>query len=159
MTLKSPTLIFVLGLIVGAGLASYVWSTGILESVNQPPPAAATTTNQLPPQSSAVSVSNQAAGSSVVVDAVTVAPPGVWVAVQELGSDNTLGNVLGAARVRGPRSNVTVTLLRDTVPAHRYAVVLYRDDGDEAFTLSGDSAYIDFDTGDRVIAPFMTLAN
>lgn len=106
--------------------------------------------------SGAVSVSNQSAGASVLVDSVTVPPPGVWVTVQETHG-NSLGNVLGATRVHGPLSNVVVSLLRNTEPNRTYAVVLYRSDGDGGlFNLKTDSVYVDFDSGKRVVVPFRT---
>ncbi|HUY62838.1 MAG TPA: hypothetical protein VMV50_03600 [Candidatus Paceibacterota bacterium] len=113
-------------------------------------PGIATTT-----QSSAVSVADQPAGGTVAVESVTVPPPGVWVAVREVDG-TTLGNVLGAARVGGPRTNVTVSLLRDTAPGREYAVELYRDDGNGVFDLSQDSVYVDFNTGEPVIVYFAT---
>ena len=108
--------------------------------------------------SGAISVTDQPAGSVVTVDSLTVPPPGVWVAVREVSAGD-LGNVLGAARVGGPHTNVTVSLLRDTLPGRTYAVELYRDDGNGAFDLSTDSVYVDFDTGERVVAYFKTLAS
>lgn len=116
----------------------------------------ATTTDALPKDASgAVSVSDQRAGGSVTVSAVTVPPPGVWVAVHEYDGTER-GNALGALRIRGPVERVTVPLLRDTVPGHTYAVVLYRDNGDDVFNLADDSVYVDFDTGEPVVAPFAT---
>ncbi len=107
-------------------------------------------------ESGAVSVNAQPAGSSVVVESVTVPPPGVWVAVQET-HDGELGNVLGATRLHGPLSNVTVNLLRNTEPDSTYAIALYRDGGDGGvFDMKVDSAYVDFDSGERVVAPFRT---
>ena len=106
-------------------------------------------------QNGALSVVDQPAGDTVVVESVTVPPPGVWVAVREMfGKD--LGNVLGAAHVGGPRSNFPVSLLRATEPNRPYAVELYRDDGSGSFDLAEDSVYIDFDTGTPVIAYFKT---
>ncbi len=108
--------------------------------------------------SGAVSVSDQVAGASVLVDSVTVPPPGVWVTVQETRG-NTLGNVLGATLVNGPISNVVVSLLRNTEPNRTYAVVLYRDGGNGGlFDLKTDSVYVDFDSGKRVVVPFKTTA-
>ncbi|HEX8946969.1 MAG TPA: hypothetical protein VF829_02020 [Candidatus Paceibacterota bacterium] len=107
-------------------------------------------------ESGAVSVNAQPAGSSVLVESVTVPPPGVWVAVQET-RDGELGNVLGATRLHGPLSNVTVNLLRNTEPDSTYAIALYRDGGDGGvFDMKVDSAYVDFDSGERVVAPFRT---
>ncbi len=109
------------------------------------------------PESGAIAVTDQSAGPQVVVESVTVPPPGVWVAVREVnGAD--LGNVLGAVRVNGPHSSVTVPLLRATVPGSSYAVELYRDDGNDVFDLSTDSVYVDFATGAPVIAYFTTAS-
>lgn len=107
------------------------------------------------PESGAVSVAWQPAGSEVVVESVTVPPPGVWVAVREMNGDD-LGNVLGAARVSGPRSPVSVQLLRATEPGRPYVVELYRDDGDGTFDITVNSVYVDFDTGAPVIVHFKT---
>lgn len=108
-----------------------------------------------PPKSGAVEVADQTAGEIVLIDAVTVPPPGVWVAVRETaGSD--LGNVLGAARVSGPQSDILVPLLRNTLPGRTYAVELYRDDNAGLFDPGVNSAYVDFDTGARVVERFHT---
>ena len=105
--------------------------------------------------SGAVSVADQKAGNSVMVESVTVPPPGVWVAVRDVvGTD--LGNVLGAARVTGPQTNVAIPLLRATVTGMQYAVELYRDSGDMSFDVAGDSVYVDLDSGERVVAYFKT---
>lgn len=141
---------FMLGaLVVGAWLGSGGFSLPALSSS-----APGAVTKSLP-ESGAISVGNQPAGSSVMVETVTVPPPGVWIAVREVnGSD--LGNVLGAARVNGPQTQVTIQLLRATEPGLPYAVELYRDDGGETFDLATDSVYVDFETGLPVIARFMT---
>lgn len=107
------------------------------------------------PKSGAISVADQSAGSEVVVESVTVPPPGVWVAVREVHGDS-LGNILGALRVNGPRSSITVPLLRATEPENTYAVQLYRDDGTASFDPSALSVYVDFDTGARVVSYFNT---
>ena len=106
-------------------------------------------------ESGAVSVTDQSAGSEVVVESVTVPPPGVWVAVREING-NDLGNVLGAARVSGPRSPVSISLLRATEPGRPYVVELYRDDGSGEFDVTANSVYVDFDTGAPVIVHFKT---
>lgn len=107
------------------------------------------------PASGAVSVADQKAGMTVAIESVTVPPPGVWVAVRETdGAD--LGNVLGAVLVGGPRSSVSVPLLRATEPGRRYAVELYRNDGNGTFDLGALSVYVDFDTGEPVIDYFTT---
>ncbi|MFA5942138.1 MAG: hypothetical protein WC798_00480 [Candidatus Paceibacterota bacterium] len=106
-------------------------------------------------KSGAVSVADQSSGSVVMVESITVPPPGVWVAVREV-TGGKLGNVLGAARVDGPRSSVPVQLLRATEPGRSYAVELYRDDGNGTFDFAVNSVYVDFDTGASVVAYFKT---
>jgi hypothetical protein len=103
-----------------------------------------------------ITVSDQQAGAYVIVDSVDVPAPGAWVAVKEIVGDQ-LGNVLGANSVTGPAKNVTVNLLRSSLPGQSYAVVLYRDDGDGEFDVHKDSAYVDFDSGKSVIAYFKAL--
>ena len=106
----------------------------------------------------AVSIINQPAGNSVLVQSVTVPPPGVWIAVRET-KGKALGNILGASRVHGPRSNVTVYLLRNTEPNRTYAIELYRSHGKgSGFDYKADSVYVDFDTGRPVIALFRTTS-
>ena len=105
--------------------------------------------------SAALSVFNQDAGMTAIIESVTVPPPGVWVTIHEL-RETELGNVLGAARVRMPSSAITVELLRGTESGKLYAAALYRDDGDDLFDRVADSVYVDFDTGERVIATFRT---
>jgi hypothetical protein len=92
---------------------------------------------------------------AVAVDAVNVPAPGAWAAVEEL-QNGDLGNILGAARVVAPAANLTVPLLRATAPGNTYAVVLYRDNGDGTFDAKTDSVYVDFDSGERVVALFRT---
>jgi hypothetical protein len=115
----------------------------------------ATSTGAMTQKSDALSVVNQPSGDTVLIESVTVPPPGVWIAVREVIGNN-LGNVLGAERVGGPRSSVLVSLLRSTEPNHSYAVELYRDDNNGTFNPSANSAYVDFDTGNTVIVYFST---
>lgn len=145
---------FVAGVIFGAIVAGAWFFNDTLTALSGTPafPLTASTTT---PESGAVSIANQPSGQEVTVESVTVPPPGVWVAVREV-SGNELGNVLGAARVNGPRTAVTIPLLRATEPGLSYAVELYRDDGDSAFDLATDSVYIDFTTSAPVIARFTT---
>ena len=150
---------FVAGAILGALLlTAWFYSSPVSSDGSGTPTAQATATSSIPAgtPSGVVAISNQSAGATVTVDSVTVPPPGVWVAVREVLNGNQLGNVLGAARVGGPRTNITVPLLRATIPGETYAVELYRDNGDNAFDLSTDSVYVDFDTGSRVVAYFQT---
>lgn len=159
---------FVVGVIIGLAVALW-WSSGgapgdlplapfsFPDSIQK-----ATTTPAVHPKSESVSVEDQAAGDSVLVDSVTVPPPGVWIAVREVvgasGGSDALGNILGAARVGGPRTNISVPLLRATTPGETYAALLYRDDGDGKFDPSTDSVYVDFDTGLPAISYFATTA-
>lgn len=106
-------------------------------------------------ESGAISVTNQSSGDIVTVESVTVPPPGVWIAVREMNG-NDLGNVLGAVRVSGPRVSVSVFLLRATEPGRSYAVELYREDGSGVFDLAANSVFVDFTTGEPVIAFFTT---
>ncbi len=145
---------FVAGLILGAILLT-AWFYEGPEMPSNAPATIASTTPLVSTPSGVVSVQDQPAGATVAVASVTVPPPGVWVAVREV-VDSNLGNVLGAARVGGPRTNVTVPLLRPTVPGETYAIELYRDGGTNTFDLSADSVYVDFDTGQPVIAYFNT---
>ena len=146
---------FVAGLILGTVLTS-AWFLGKSASAPFPPSTPlATSTAPALSQSNAVSVSNQAAGTAVSIESVTVPPPGVWIAVREMNG-NDLGNVLGAVRAGGPRSTISVPLLRATEPGRTYAVELYRPDGTDTFNLAALSVYVDFDTGEPVIAYFTT---
>jgi len=146
---------FVVGFMLGALLVGAWLLDNDLSLPFLPSTGSLTTKNSLPLESGAISVSNQSAGSSVVVESVTVPPPGVWIAVREVNG-NELGNVLGAVRVSGPQSNVSIPLLRATEPGLAYAVQLYRDDGSDTFDLATDSVYVDFSTGTPVVARFMT---
>ncbi|MDP1690143.1 MAG: hypothetical protein Q8L52_03010 [bacterium] len=147
---------FVIGVMVGALFAA-MWFFG--DNIGFNPSgslqSSATTTESSLQKSGAVSVVNQSSGDSVMVESVTVPPPGVWVAVRELLGRN-LGNVLGATRVVGPHSSIEVSLLRPTEPNRSYAVQLYRDDNSGNFDPSVNSVYVDFDTGMRVVAYFTT---
>ncbi len=118
------------------------------------PSSSADTTIEMQ-EGGSVSVGPQSAGNTAVVESVTVPPPGVWVAVREV-VDDELGNVLGAARVKGPRSNVSIPLLRATEPGRTYAIQLYRDDAGGVFDVTTNSIYVDFDTGMRVVTYFTT---
>lgn len=162
MELSRQLPIFLIGLVVGTVLSA-AWFSGVpvgslflhpetttVVAGSTTPPVAAL------PESGAISVSDQKAGLSVTVESVTVPPPGVWVAVREM-SGATLGNVLGAARVQGPVSHLLVSLLRATVPGRTYAVTLYRDDSSGTFDANQDSIYVDFTTGQRVVALFQTI--
>lgn len=136
---------------VAATATSTPATTGVASST------AATGTGTNTTSSPEVSVSTQAAGNSVNVESVTVPPPGVWVAVREVNG-GSLGNILGAALAGGPRSNVTVPLLRNTLPDRMYAVELYRPNGTSTtFNLKKDSVYVSLATSKPVIVYFNTI--
>jgi hypothetical protein len=156
---SSPILIAIAAFIIGI-LAASAWFFELrLEKMkDQATDTASSTTSSATIQDSshgAVAVHDQQAGDSVLIDSVDVPAPGVWIAVAEIrGSD--LGNILGAARALGPADNTFVPLLRATIPGKEYAVVLYRDNGDGSFDHTSDSVYVDFASGERVVAPFKT---
>jgi hypothetical protein len=140
----------------GALLAGAWFLSGHSALVSAPSSSfSATCTASSSQESGVVSVANQPPGDTVIVLSVTVPPPSIWIAVREVHS-NDLGNVLGAARVDGPRNSVSIPLLRATVPGRSYAIELYRDDGNGVFDLAVNSVYIDFTTGAPVIAYFTT---
>lgn len=144
---------FSAGVAIGI-LVATVWYLGEKTSFLLPAPPQMAQADQpaATVDSGAVAVSNQPAGNSVAIDSLTVPAPGAWVAVREVNGTD-LGNVLGAVRIGGPRSNFSIPLLRATEPGQRYAVVLYRDDGSGVFD-PGLSVYVDFETGERVVAYF-----
>ncbi len=157
MTWHFSTSSFVIGVMFGALLAG-AWFLGgdtAFISAGQPSPHTAADGSVFPQKSGAISVADQPAGDTVSVESVTVPPPGVWVAVREVGGSD-LGNVLGAVRVGGPHTGVSVPLLRVTESGRTYAVELYRDDNNGTFDPSANSVYVDFDTGARAVAYFAT---
>lgn len=155
MTLRSQSAPFAAGVAVGLALAMlwFLHDDFAKEPVAPTGVSTSTQSGLLNNPSGAVAVSDQGAGDSVRIDSITVPPPGVWIAVRE-SSTSGLGNILGATRVHGPASAVTVSLLRATTPGRVYAVELYRDNGDTVFDINSDSVYVDFDTGARVVALF-----
>ena len=102
-----------------------------------------------------LTVPTQPAGSTVMLNMTTVPELNIWVAVHEM-LGNELGNVLGAARIRDSSPTITIPLLRDTESGRLYSIVLYRDNGDNLFSRTDDSVYIDFETGKRVSKSFRT---
>lgn len=162
MASLSRTSIFVGGFMVGFVLAA-AWflnasdvSSLLENSAETQPRASAETNTPYTTSSTRVSVEAQRAGDVVLVASVTAPAPGVWVAVQEVAG-NELGNVLGAARARETVSNLSIPLLRKTEAGKTYVITLYRDDGDDLFSIATDSVYIDFETGERVAVGFKTL--
>jgi len=155
MTQRFSTGSFVAGVMLGALLVGAWFSNDGIKLAPLFSSSSTATTGSGIPESGAVSVATQPPGENVVIESLTVPPPGVWVAVREANGTD-LGNVLGAARVIGPHSSVTVSLLRPTEPNRSYAVQLYRDDNNGEFDPAVNSVYVDFDTGARVVAYFST---
>lgn len=85
----------------------------------------------------AVQVTNQPAGNSVRVSAVSVKET-VWVAVRE-EKNGGFGNILGAQKVSVESKDVVVELLRPTKATAKYFVVLYTDMGSPAFNYREDA--------------------
>lgn len=147
---------FIVGVMCGALLTgAWFFSDKFALVLETPPPSFTTNTATSVRNNGSVSVLDQSFGNTVVVESVTVPPPGVWVAVREVNGDD-LGNVLGAVRITGPRSHVSVPLLRATEAGRAYAVELYRDNNGD-FDVAANSVYVDFDTGARVVSYFFTV--
>lgn len=91
-----------------------------------------------------VSVSDQPAGETVLVDAISITSPS-WVVVREEGW------ILGARRVDESGSEISVPLLRATEAGGSYEVVIYIDDGDRQFDHLKDMLV------EGVVAPFLAL--
>ncbi len=101
-----------------------------------------------------IRVRDQAAGPSVLIEAVGL-PRAGWVVVHEMIGSH-IGNALGAARRdAGVHSLVSVELLRNTATTSPYAVILYEDDGDREFELRTDLPILAAE-GDPLIAMFTT---
>jgi hypothetical protein len=81
---------------------------------------------------------SQAAGNRVVVPTVNT-PAVSWIAVRE-DRNGELWSILGARRVQpGLHQNVSVPLLRNTIPDTLYHVVVYEEDGDGLFDHKADT--------------------
>jgi hypothetical protein len=107
------------------------------KSVEQPPsgkakePAQVTNTNT-------VEVSDQPAGRAVMVKRISLEKTS-WIAVRDF-KDGKIGNVLGASRKeKGTMQDVIIDLLRSTEPGQQYAVVIFTDNGDGAFSTKTDT--------------------
>ena len=94
---------------------------------------------ELPVGDGSVSVNDQAAGDVVVLDSATYPVSEGWIGVRDY-QNGQLGLILGVARFSESQGLVPseVTLLRSTTPGETYAVVIFTEDGDFDFNLSGD---------------------
>lgn len=86
-----------------------------------------------------ISVSDQGAGSVVVLDSVTFPTNNGWVVVRDY-VDGTPGNILGAARysLEVGLEPSSVNLLRSTEAGSTYQIVFYSENGDRVFDLDDD---------------------
>ena len=89
-----------------------------------------------------ISVEDQTAGLEVMVEEVTLSEAG-WIAVREV-INGEMGNILGATRIKeaGTSTDISVKVLRPTMAGQDYAIVIYRDDGDEDFDFNFDSLVV-----------------
>jgi len=139
----------VIGLVVGFA-AGWYWTEGKNENSGQDISANGERSvvmeeNDLVANGSgkeSISVENQGAGLEVIVGEVTLSEAG-WVAVREI-INGEMGNILGATRIKkaGTSVDVSVKVLRPTVSGQDYAIVIYRDDGDEDFDFNFDSLVV-----------------
>jgi len=103
----------------------------------------------------ALSVDNQAAGNTALVSHIEL-PTTAWVAITE-DVNGGLGYILGAQRLpAGVHANITVQLLRATVPVNPYHAVIYADDGDGIFDFKSDTL-VTTDAGDILMSNFATV--
>ena len=83
-----------------------------------------------------VSVSDQAAGSSVTISDVSISKP-TWVAVRDARPW-----YLGAKLLTASQKDLTIPLLRNTTSGQSYEVVLFVDNGDGKFSIHGDDTLL-----------------
>lgn len=106
------------------------------------------------PNKATLVVTIQTAGDRVSIERVSLDAAG-WVVVHEVEEGHIL-NALGATRLDiGDHQNISVELLRGTMPNKEYAVVLYMDNGNKEFELRGDLPMID-KIGNPIMQSFRT---
>lgn len=88
----------------------------------------------------AVSVTDQAAGSEVVLESAVYPMSEGWIGVRDYDNGN-LGALLGVVRFSESQELTpsAITLQRATEAGQTYAVVFYSDDGDREFSLATDA--------------------
>ncbi len=86
-----------------------------------------------------VSVPDQKASMSIELDSVTYPVSEGWIGVRQYTNDN-LGYILGVVRFSESQGLVPaeIALQRSTTAGKKYAVVIFTEDGDRDFSLSGD---------------------
>lgn len=84
-------------------------------------------------------VKDQAASKSIVMDTATYPVAEGWVGVREY-TDDKLGYILGVNRFSESQGLIpeNIELVVSTTPGKKYAVVVYKEDGDFDFNLAGD---------------------
>ena len=87
----------------------------------------------------AIRVSDQTAGTKVVIDGATFPSDEGWIGVRDY-NDGALGNILGVARFSNEQRLIptSVELQRPTVTGNSYALVFYTESGDRVFSLADD---------------------
>lgn len=104
-----------------------------------------------------VTVHDQAPGSLVKIDAVTLAEGG-WVAIHE-ESDGKPGRIPGATRFNaGEGQTGSVELLWSTEEGKVYYAMLHRDDGDHKFDRTKDLPITDVE-GNPIMTRFVAAVN
>lgn len=133
---QASIIFLIIGLLVGFGVGWYVSNlngdnTPTKEEVSETDTETSVSKNDL-------SVSDQPAGLTVLIDSVSLKEP-KWIAVRE-DINGEMGNILGALRLQeGAHEGVEVELLRGTNPEELYYVVLYEDNGGDTFDHNFDS--------------------
>lgn len=86
-----------------------------------------------------VAVKDQAAGMTVALDSAVYPVSEGWIGVREYTGDQ-LGYILGVVRFSESQGLVPdeIVLQRATTAGNRYAIVIFTEDGDFDFNLSGD---------------------
>ena len=84
-------------------------------------------------------VKDQAASKSIVMDTATYPVAEGWVGVREY-TDDKLGYILGVNRFSESQGLIpeNIELVVSTTPGKKYAIVVYKEDGDFDFNLAGD---------------------
>lgn len=90
-----------------------------------------------------ISVQNQKAGSSVVVDTISVKNISWAVITEDIAGKP--GRILGAQKVLPGEIKTQVDLLRETVSGNTYHAIIYQDDGDGKFDFKVDSPILNVD--------------
>jgi hypothetical protein len=144
---------FVIGLLVGLG-GYWLWAnrTPATSGPQVLDNEMATTTEDMQ-NTSVLSVSDQAAGSVVVIDSLTLKAPG-WVAIHD-DVNGMPGKILGARLFDKGTTKGEIELLRKTVPGTSYIVMVHGSDGDTTFSSKTDKPLTD-DKGEMVTVTFKT---